>query len=358
MSKTYTLAATVTCKRGSARSSTLSNATTAYTSNTIIGSTGASTHYSCIFAFNSTTMTSLRTKTVESITLDIRASTAASGPFHPYYGPKKATGTSSAEISSSYTINILSGTTHRLIDVTDIGLPTTNAFCMGSQANISGETYATMRGITADLVVVTNETDYVLTYNANGGSGAPSSQTGTGVGSYKFTVSSTAPTRSGYVFKGWAKTSTATSAAYQPGGTITVTANTTLYAVWYKTLNLSYNANGGSGAPASESQTVYSSASFVVSSVIPTPPADYRFVCWNTDASGSGTDYISGSTITITANTTLYAKYESAPTPSTDDFHYKHGSRVYGGQVWVKLGGQMHHAEVWVKRDGQIYKGE
>lgn len=153
MSKTYTLPATITCKRGSARSATLANYTTSYTSGTLIGSTGSTTQYACIFAFDGTDMSALRQKGLESITLDLRASTAASGQFHPYYGPKKATGTASAEISSSKTINILSGTVHRLIDVTDIGLPTTNAFCMGSQDNISGETYATLRGITADLVV-------------------------------------------------------------------------------------------------------------------------------------------------------------------------------------------------------------
>ena len=69
--------------------------------------------------------------------------------------------------------------------------------------------------------------NYTLTYNANGGSGAPANQTGKG----SITLSSTAPARAGYVFKGWATTSTG-SAQYQPGDKFNLTKNTTLYAVW------------------------------------------------------------------------------------------------------------------------------
>ena len=73
---------------------------------------------------------------------------------------------------------------------------------------------------------------YTIYYNANGGSGAPSSQTKTyGV---NLTLSSTKPTREGYTFLGWATSSTATSASYQPGGSYTANDGATLYAVWKK----------------------------------------------------------------------------------------------------------------------------
>lgn len=72
-----------------------------------------------------------------------------------------------------------------------------------------------------------------LSYNANGGSGAPSSQSVTSINSSeKFTIPSTKPTRTNYTFLGWSTSSSATSASYQPGGTISISANTTLYAVW------------------------------------------------------------------------------------------------------------------------------
>lgn len=92
-------------------------------------------------------------------------------------------------------------------------------------------------------------TGYTLTYNANGGSGAPSSVKN--ITSTK--ISSTVPTRSGYDFLGWSKSSSATSASYVAGNSISLTSNTTLYAVWKKkTYAVTYNANGGSGTTSSQ----------------------------------------------------------------------------------------------------------
>ena len=68
---------------------------------------------------------------------------------------------------------------------------------------------------------------YTLTYNANGGSGAPSSQTGT-----TLTISSVIPERDGYSFLGWSFYKSAYSASYRSGDRITITSDTTLYAVW------------------------------------------------------------------------------------------------------------------------------
>lgn len=71
---------------------------------------------------------------------------------------------------------------------------------------------------------------YTISYNANGGSGAPGPQTKThGV---TLTLSSTKPTRVGYEFLGWATSPTATSATYSAGGSYTNNGTATLYAVW------------------------------------------------------------------------------------------------------------------------------
>lgn len=79
---------------------------------------------------------------------------------------------------------------------------------------------------------------YTIKFDANGGSGAPSSQVK--VDGITLTLSSSKPTRTGYSFIGWSTNSSATSAAYQPGGTYTGNANITLYAVWKKNTNI-YN---------------------------------------------------------------------------------------------------------------------
>ena len=77
---------------------------------------------------------------------------------------------------------------------------------------------------------------FTLNYDANGGTGAPASQTHTATskyeGSYTFTISSQVPTREGYTFLGWSTNPNATTADRQPGGSIVVTGTTTLYAVW------------------------------------------------------------------------------------------------------------------------------
>ena len=79
------------------------------------------------------------------------------------------------------------------------------------------------------LSLPTIKRTYTVSYNANGGSGAPSSQTKTyGV---NLTLSSTVPTRAGYAFKGWATSSTG-AVAYQAGGTYSANSAVTLYAVW------------------------------------------------------------------------------------------------------------------------------
>lgn len=73
---------------------------------------------------------------------------------------------------------------------------------------------------------------YTITYDANGGSGAPEEQFKTEGVDLKLRTEK--PTRSGYRFLGWSTSSTATKAAYQAGGTYCKDASDILYAVWYK----------------------------------------------------------------------------------------------------------------------------
>lgn len=73
---------------------------------------------------------------------------------------------------------------------------------------------------------------YRISYDANGGSNAPSDQTKQSGSA--LILSGTIPERFGYDFLGWATSSSALSASYLPGGTFNVDADTTLYAVWKK----------------------------------------------------------------------------------------------------------------------------
>lgn len=146
---------------------------------------------------------------------------------------------------------------------------------------------------------------YTVTYNANGGSGAPAKQT-----KYRdksITLSSTKPTRSGYVFSKWNTNSSGTGTSYSPGATYSGNASITLYAIWSaNTYTITYDANGGSGAPAK--QTKNHDASITLSSTKPTR-TNYTFKGWAVSTNGS-VSYNPGATYSANANLTLYAVWE------------------------------------------------
>lgn len=149
-----------------------------------------------------------------------------------------------------------------------------------------------------------------LAYNANGGSGQPGNTNDyvyNSTTSKSLTVSSTSPTRTGYTFKGWNTSSTATTASYQAGSSVSVNANSTvtLYAVWSaNSYTVTFNANGGTTSTASKSVTYASTYG-----TLPTPTrTGYTFNGWYTAASG-GTKITDSSTVSITAAQTLYAQW-------------------------------------------------
>ena len=88
----------------------------------------------------------------------------------------------------------------------------------------------------------------------------------------KKSISDEIPSRDGYNFLGWSTSKTA--GTYTPGGAISITAATTLYAVWQQNtsgnplrVSLIYNLNGGTGTIANS--TGNPGATFKVSSVVP-----------------------------------------------------------------------------------------
>ena len=151
---------------------------------------------------------------------------------------------------------------------------------------------------------------HTVSYNANGGSGAPGAQT-KWYGS-TLTLSSTRPTRTGYTFQGWA-TSSGGGVAYQPGQAYGNDANITLYAVWKaNTWTVKYNANGGSGAPADQTKTYGQTLKLSTTKPVRT---DYNFKGWATSKANAdkGTvTYAAGANYTANAAITLYAVWELA----------------------------------------------
>ena len=73
-------------------------------------------------------------------------------------------------------------------------------------------------------------------------------------------------------------------------------------------ITVNYNANGGSGAPASQDK--YNTVDLTLSSTKPTRTG-YTFVNWNTKSDGSGTSYQPGSKYTANESVTLYAIWKA-----------------------------------------------
>ena len=246
---------------------------------------------------------------------------------------------------------------------------------------------------------------YTVTYNANGGTGAPGNQTK--VHGQTLTLSTSKPTRNEktwiccYVFSHWNTKADGTGTTYTPGQRYYANGNVTLYAQWLtyyyfdlsgyingaKTTNITnygtadvyingklvaddvtdffrpyppetkyeikdikamyvtqyngvysgalsgtirgtttthlnfstkkytvtYNANGGTGAPGN--QTKVHGKTLTLSNQKPARTG-YAFVKWTTNADGSGTSYNAGASYTANAGATLYAQWKSVSVSS------------------------------------------
>lgn len=451
MSYTYEL--TGTLNTGTTRSysnDNWNNFTQAATSE--LGSVGydSAPYYVTNILFDSSTLSTLRGKTLETITLEITPGTLErnlnliacyklnNSSTSWTRSDKDSSAASAADASilfkfnpndysktSAFTVSAYTGSTPGTLTpkVPLYGL------CIGP---LSSNVNTRWKLTAVKLRVTTNETkyNYTLSYNANGGSGGPSNQTGSNIRtspSYTFTLAtSNLPTRTGYTFSGWSTTAGG-SAISESTITITTTSQT-LYAVWTKnsytvkiqcldpessvsstaakfsvwysdnstvitnqtsltvtkkygdtvyikdvtpyysyytisgvtnmtsdgngqyhyTLNqnsanytmtiktarvqytVSYNANGGTGAPSS--QTKYGGVNLTLSSTRPTRNG-YTFQKWNTKADGTGTNYDPSTTYTANAALTLYAVWIA----SSSTILLSQQSVEAGGSIYVYI---------------------
>ena len=185
----------------------------------------------------------------------------------------------------------------------------------------AGGTYSNDANVTLYAIWRANTSNVV--FDANGGIDAPANQTKTY--GYILTLSSQQPTRYGYVFQGWGTSATATTAAYQPGSQYGMDADITLYAIWKPTTTtITYDANGGSGAPAPQTKTF--EVAINLSTAIPFR-AGYTFLGWDEDLDVlPNPEYEAGAEFTIDHDIVLYAVWEeSGPVTYTVTFNANGG---------------------------------
>lgn len=160
-------------------------------------------------------------------------------------------------------------------------------------------------------------------YNANGGSGAPSSSTDSfNVNSVPYTktkkIASAKPSRTYYNFLGWGPSAGSTSATWASSQTLSFTwasleqGNVTMnfYAVWqHQTAYVNYNANGGSGAPSTQSH--WAGYSVTLSATKPTR-AKYIFLGWSQSSTATTASYQPNTSYALYNTVTLYAVWKKA----------------------------------------------
>ena len=121
--------------------------------------------------------------------------------------------------------------------------------------------------------------------------------------------------REDYTFAGWNTQANGEGTTYQATDTFAMgTANVTLYAQWtIKTYKVTYEGtNAGSGDVPLDGNVYEKGASVtVLGNTGNLVREDYTFAGWNTQANGEGTSYAAGAEFSITADTTLYAKWEN-----------------------------------------------
>lgn len=214
------------------------------------------------------------------------------GPFT--YAINGVTGTKTV---ASGTVTVNKGTSAR-----------TATFSISVPMNLtwSGTYGGTMSG--SGSISIPAKTSYTVSYNANGGTGAPGSQTkwaGTNL-----TLSTVKPTRTGYSFNNWL--SSAQNITFSPGASYTYDAGTTMKAQWTaNTYTVTFNANGGTGAPSAQTKTY--GVNLTLSSTKPTR-TNYNFKGWGVSASSTTVAYSAGGTYSNNASITLYAIWELAYT--------------------------------------------
>ena len=232
-------------------------------------------------------------------------------------------GSTNSPSATTYTVSFdANGGTGTMADVTGVTgsytLPA-NGFTAPSGKQFKGwATSASGTVITGTSITVSADTKlyaiwepipvttYTVSFDANGGTGTMADVTGV-TGSYTLPANGfTAP--SGKQFKGWA---TSASGTVITGTSITVSADTKLYAIWepipVTTYTVSFDANGGTGTMADVTGVT---GSYTLPANGFTAPSGKQFKGWATSASGA---VITGTSITVSADTTLYAIWEPIP---------------------------------------------
>ena len=209
------------------------------------------------------------------------------------------TGTMSSQVAAVTTA--LSTNTFTRDGFTFAGWTTAADGTGGSYAPGANYSFASDATLYAKWAAIT----YSVTFNANGGTGAMSSQ----VAAVTTALSTNTFTRDGFTFAGWTTAADGTGGSYAPGANYGFASDATFYAQWTAiTYSVTFNANGGTGTMSSQVAavtTALSTNAFIRDG--------FTFAGWNTAINGSGVSYSPGAGYSFAGDATLYAQWTAIP---------------------------------------------
>ena len=286
------------------------------------------------------------------ITVD--AAVASGGNAHVYFclntGDEGAPDTITAKLGSTVTIPSSSVSNYTAYFMGWSHSPTTT-----TATYKTGDTLTLTKDVV--LFAVWKPKRFSVTFDLNGGtSGAPAKITGK-LCTERFVIPKSSPVREGYYFLGWAISDEATQPDYVSGDWDYCYCDYILYAVWSPRKNkISFNANGGAGLLPKPIVT-YTAIDETIPSASLTR-SGYWFLGWSTDKNAAKATYKSGSVITVTKDTVLYAVWKSDSTAKCRLSYDRNGG---GGNaptaVEVNSGTKVTIPKASVSRTGHYFLG-
>ena len=168
------------------------------------------------------------------------------------------------------------------------------------------------------------DTDWRITYFGKGSTGGTIPAFADVAKTTEYTVSNSAPTRTGWTFTGWNTAENYSGTQRLGGSKFTPTANVNLYAQWQG--SVTYNLNGGSGTTPS-SFNILDGQSFTTNTGTGLTKTYYTFGSWNSQADGLGDTYLKNTAYNFTGTVTLYAVWIPNNITITFDDNLSGGAR-------------------------------
>jgi len=165
----------------------------------------------------------------------------------------------------------------------------------------------------------TSTSTFTVTFNGNAATmgTVPPSQTVI-AGSSLLLPGGSGLTRTGFTFGGWNTNSSGTGNNYSAFSSFVPSTNITLYAKWeaMPTYTITFDTNGATSGTAPAKQTVTTGYIITLPSNSGFSRTGFNFTGWNTNSTGTGTNYNIGSSYTVMKDVTLYANWMWIPAVS------------------------------------------